>query len=83
MSVSLIDGHIDDDVLKEKPHLLPCPFCGGEAVIHSCSKFENESLNIIMTDKFGVHCKHCKIATLPLPDEEIAIEAWNRRVDNG
>lgn len=63
-----------DDFLK------PCPFCGGEAVIHNCAEVENESLKVVLTDKVGVHCKHCGIATLPLPDEETAIEAWNRRV---
>ena len=69
MSVSLIDGHIDDDVQELKP----CPFCGGEAEIFYS--------DVHMA--FFVHCKHCIASIHPFPDKEVAIEAWNRRVDNG
>lgn len=57
--------------------LKPCPFCGGKAEIikHICAVY--------------ISCKDCKstttsftamIETCALND---AIEAWNRRVENG
>ena len=51
--------------------LKPCPFCGGEAEL---------SVNRIGT---FVYCKHCKAAIKLFPNKDIAVEAWNRRADNG
>ena len=59
--------------------LKPCPFCGGKAEIHDCGEFDNESLNILYNGESGAHCTQCNIATLPYPNEQEAIEAWNRR----
>lgn len=67
MSVSLIDGHIDDDVQELKT----CPFCGGEAIAVGNDNFGY------------VACIHCSATTKMFPDEETATLAWNRRVDNG
>lgn len=69
MSVSLIDGHIDDDVQELKT----CPFCGGEA----------KTVKSTFSGLFLVYCKHCYATSKLLPSVEVAIEAWNRRVDNG
>ena len=51
--------------------LKSCPFCGGEAY------FIGESPTI--------KCKNCRVYLLfnPIMSKQEAIEAWNRRVDNG
>ena len=63
--------------------LKPCPFCGGEAKTHVCAELDNEVLKIIYGDKIGVHCGKCGIATLPFTTEAEAIDAWNRRTEDG
>ena len=54
-----------------------CPFCGGKAVL-------TESVN---TQTFRVECMnsgcYCYKTLVSFPDKEKAIEAWNRRADNG
>lgn len=65
--------------------LKPCPFCGGNAKLHATT-----------TRTFPNHCKHycycdkCLAMGPPFADYEDdgssvfkAIEAWNRRADNG
>ena len=60
--------------------LLPCPFCGGEAVIH-------------VSDGVCVICKECGCRTISRVDVNLqgkpcggaiyrVIETWNRRADN-
>lgn len=51
--------------------LLPCPFCGGEAILRGHCVFENAWM---------VECqnKECKCKTEFAPKEE-AIEIWNTR----
>lgn len=53
--------------------LLPCPFCGGG--------------DIVIKNPFGsalyVMCTECGATTRWVMDKELAIEAWNRRDDNG
>lgn len=57
--------------------LKPCPFCGSKATLHE------------RTDGFYVDCasqyRFCTVlpSTWIYKTEEDAIEAWNRRVDNG
>lgn len=47
---------------EEKP--LPCPFCGGEAIVAQTQCV----------------CKRCGVATIIYDDGATAIAAWNRRV---
>ena len=54
-----------------------CPFCGGEAEIYYHPR-EDEGLYAVY-----IFCKHCDASSRPFLNEKIAIEAWNRRVDNG
>ncbi len=56
--------------------LKPCPFCGGEA---DCSK------NVLHNNQYewAVECIECGAFTDCFATEEEAIEAWNRRADNG
>lgn len=63
--------------------LKPCPFFGGKANTHACADLDNETLKIIYGGKYGAHCCECHVATLPYPSEEEAIEAWNRRAEDG
>lgn len=61
-----------------KPQLMPCPFCGGEAVVLGCGYGHR------------VECEICGSGTIYFKhgidtDEEsyrMAIEAWNRRVES-
>ena len=59
--------------------LKPCPFCGGQAIIHDCAMLENQEMAIKYTDKHGVHCTVCYAATMPFDSEEEAVSAWNKR----
>lgn len=57
--------------------LKPCPFCGGKAVIH-------ESI----IGRYYIMCSVSKIctvipSTLVYSNPNDAIEAWNRRADDG
>lgn len=61
--------------------LKPCPFCGGEAGIHFHSELNEYYISEI--DAVYIYCKHCDATTGPFLKKEVAIEAWNRRVDNG
>ena len=58
--------------------LKKCPFCGGEAEIE-------QSLRIVYWDKdfYQVCCVVCLAETWKYHFAADAIEAWNRRVDNG
>ena len=63
--------------------LKPCPFCGGEAFVDIHSYWEIETQGF--TDRtYGVVCGDCHMQTRQFfYTENEAIEAWNRRVDNG
>lgn len=67
-------------MLKEMYKLKPCPFCGGEAVLH-------------VDDGVCVFCKKCKCRTEGLRDGfgrggyagsavKTVIDKWNRRTDD-
>lgn len=53
--------------MSEELELLPCPFCGGEAVI-----FEGDA-------DWGVDCLVCRVMVRGETTEGNAIAAWNRR----
>lgn len=58
----------------QKPELLPCPFCGGEASFG----WESDAAAIGRT-KRRVFCGFCGIRTVAYENE--AIERWNTRTD--
>lgn len=50
--------------------LRKCPFCGGEAEVWVSD----------VTDRAVVYCKVCDAQIQMKPNEQEAIEAWNKRV---
>lgn len=59
--------------------LKPCPFCGGEAIIHKRA-YDNRGG---LPHDFTVYCDKCHASVRHYyPTEKEAIEAWNRRADN-
>ena len=53
--------------------LRKCPFCGGEA----------ELFEVFPGRFYAVVCPHCVVETTYYETSEKAIEAWNRRADDG
>lgn len=56
--------------------LKPCPFCGGEAEVFRGTTYGFHYL-------YEPRCIKCECALGVYETEEQAIEAWNRRADNG
>ncbi len=61
--------------------LKPCPFCGGIPKMHMISQdfFDTGTY----TTGYSVFCQNCRCATEYELTQLEAIEAWNRRVDDG
>ena len=57
---------------KMMAELKPCPFCGGE-----------DLMMVDDDDYFFVGCNTCDTCGPGEGTEEEAIEAWNKRADNG
>ena len=55
--------------------LKPCPFCGGEAKVWHCSDLDIRNYLVI--------CEDCGACTKYTDSEDLCIEAWNRRVNDG
>ena len=53
-----------------------CPFCG-----FSEAKIEETAGRSGWFHFYSVNCDLCSCGTKPYPDVELAIEAWNRRVE--
>ena len=67
---------------KVMPELLPCPFCGGEAM-HLHTKVKSNFNNHLM-DYDVVDCKNCRASTRSYCDnKDGAIAAWNTRNQSG
>ena len=60
--------------------LKPCPFCGGEAFVteylYSCDPTSRATTH-------AVECNGCHTTTFEFDSKEEAIEAWNRRAEDG
>lgn len=62
--------------MKSNNVLLPCPFCGGEAVI------DQENNGIEMT--YGIHCPNCHCAIIDtgtFNTKQEVINIWNNRYE--
>lgn len=57
-------------------NLKPCPFCGAEAIFGG-------SDNVNGHPYWYVYCRECGATVNGNEDADKAIEAWNRRADNG
>lgn len=63
--------------------LKPCPFCGGKPHISKHS-FWNEKTKGFTDHTYGIECIECHTKGNQFYEtEKEAIEAWNRRADNG
>lgn len=61
---------MSDKGQEARGKLLPCPFCGGEAVLEHGTEY---------APWFEVDCPNCDAEGPTRPTEAEAIEAWNRR----
>ena len=59
--------------------LKPCPFCGGKASI--C--IDEENMEKGFAHKWYIVCDSCATCSGMAVSEKKAVEAWNRRADNG
>lgn len=59
--------------------LKPCPFCGGEAFL-SENVYDLKPGNVLL---YFVECGGCNATTTEYGYKYEAIEAWNRRAENG
>lgn len=57
--------------------LKPCPFCGGKPFVSARLPYFGETLTV------AVVCEDCNAASKHKVNEKDAIEAWNRRVEDG
>ena len=63
--------------------LKPCPFCGGKAEIqHTGKNSEYGECAFVACKECGANSRMVNKAFKYCADDK-AIEAWNRRVDNG
>ena len=61
----------------EHKELKPCPFCGGKPFVsHRFPLFGEEAT-------IAVVCEECNASTQRKRTEQKAINAWNRRVNDG
>lgn len=58
--------------------LKPCPFCGSNDIHYGFVLV----WDLTYTKRHYVECGNCGANTDEFKNEECAIEAWNRRVDN-
>ena len=64
------------EIAMEEIKLKPCPFCGGKGEIFRGTTYGFHYL-------YEPRCITCECALGVYETEEQAIEAWNRRADNG
>ena len=62
--------------------LKPCPFCGGAAMRMNCDG-KGQPIAKWLEIHYVVRCLKCGIRTNTYQTKKGAINAWNRRVDNG
>lgn len=63
-------------------NLKNCPFCGGIASVHDCGEYSETGM-IKLSDKWGIHCTQCGVATLPNSNLKELEKIWNNRVKDG
>lgn len=61
--------------MSDAEKLLSCPFCGGEAEIYSGKQefLTHEEMC------YSVFCQKCHCTTQYEPEEQMAIQDWNKR----
>jgi Lar family restriction alleviation protein len=62
--------------LECKEGLKPCPFCRS-------NRIEIETIHEDKDDLYYIRCKNCEVNSGKFYRKENAVNAWNRRYDNG
>ena len=57
--------------------LLPCPFCGGKAVLGS--NIVDNYTNTITITAYYIHCSSCNLCPQSEFSKDLMIEKWNTR----
>ena len=63
--------------MEKNSNLKPCPFCAGDAELHTKRGFHQELIGA------WVQCKECCVNTPTYQTEESAVEHWNSRKKKG
>ena len=67
---AMLGDHDAAERLTEQGVLLPCPFCGGEAMV------EYDTINPF---EYAVFCGDCGVMTTTSEEEKMAVKIWNTR----
>ena len=70
VKLAMLGDHEAAKRLTEKGVLLPCPWCGGEAMVE---------YDTIEPFEYVVFCGDCGVMTTTSEDEQVARLAWNTR----
>ena len=70
----------ENEKMKYSERLKPCPFCGGKGEIYQAPTMLNLKID---DDVYWVQCRNCFGRTGNSYSKIEAINAWNRRMDNG
>lgn len=71
---------LDKQITKTTEKLKPCPFCGGEAKMLKMGGIKGMFFNPTVKRPT---CTKCHATMFVWFNEQTAIRAWNRRIDNG
>ena len=66
--------------MKYSEKLKPCPFCGGKGEVYQAPTMLNLEID---DDAYWVQCRNCFSRVGNSYSQVEAINAWNRRTDNG
>lgn len=77
MPTALVHHGAGGGVVSNSEELLPCPFCGAEAVI--IAESPNGKYQIIGCNKLSMLCPNPRMVVYPADDGEFDYTYWNRR----
>ena len=74
---SAVMGKDEERAVKKMEKLKPCPFCGRTAKLNVIENYGPNDYFVSCTSFYCVEQRHC------YRSKRSAIEAWNRRANNG
>ena len=69
-NIEFLDPSPSPEPVADENGLLPCPFCGGKAIVAE---------HDLLYTRFIANCESCEAESSVFLKREEAIEAWNRR----